>query len=131
MDQGELIQWAESRIKAVRFWSMLGWSAHNCLTAVSIIIAVGLPVCLGLMLYFPPTQYRALNIWMLCASAIGAVTQVLNSVLRLRERSIRGRRNTNHLEAELLRYRQNAIHENEFFTAVSRFLEEDYQEEGP
>ncbi len=114
MDRDQLIQWVENRISSVRFWSMLGWSAHNCLTAVSIIVAVGLPVCLGLILYFPPTQYRALNIGMLCASAVGALTQVLNSALRFKERSLRGRRNTNRLEGDLLKYRQGIIGDNDF-----------------
>jgi hypothetical protein len=124
-------EWAAQKIAWVRRWAILYWTLYTWFATLSWVVAILVPVGSAIMLYVPEDQRRFWNVVILSVGGAGLVLQVLASVLRLRERALRGRRNANKLEAALLKHRAGLLSAEEFCAEITHFLEEDYQEEGP
>ena len=131
MTQDALAEWAIGKITWVRRWAILYWSLYTWFATLSWVVAILVPAGSAIMLYVEEPQRRFLNIVILTAGGVGLLLQVLANVLRLRERSLRGRRMANKLEAALLKYQSGLIQTTEFVPEIERFLDEDYQEERP
>lgn len=110
---------------------MLYWTLYTWFATLSWIVAILVPFVSAIMLYVPESERRSWNVMILSVSGSGLVLQVLASVLRLKDWALRGRRNANRLEAALLKHQAGLLSPEGLGAEITRFLEEDYQEEGP
>lgn len=126
----QLIEWAEQRIATIQWWGLLYWTLHNWFALLSWAVAIVVPFGLLITLQQPAPDLRW-NTWLLIASALGLLLQVLGTVMRFKERSYRGRRLALKLEGSLLRFRSGASDRDQFLADVDQFLKELPEEEGP
>lgn len=131
MTQTVLTEWAARKITWVRRWAILYWTLYTWFSAISWMIAILIPTASAITLYVDERQQHFWSVVILAAGGGGLLLQVLANILRLRERSLRGRHMANMLEGALLKYQSGLIQEKEFMQNIEHFLDEDYQEEGP
>jgi hypothetical protein len=124
-------EWAAKKITWVTRWAIRYWVVYTWFAPVSRVVAILVPVASAIMLYVPEPKRAFWKIVVLVVGGVGLILQVLASLLRLKERSLRGRRMANKLEGALVAYQTGLTQAADLVIAIQGFLDEDYQEEGP
>jgi hypothetical protein len=119
----ELIDWATREARSTHRWAMWFLILYNWLALFSWAIAIAVPFGLAIMLYQSAETVKRFNIFLLCLSGFGLVLQVLNSVMRFKERASQGRNIAKTLEAAVLKYQCGQIDRSQFLQEVDRFVE--------
>jgi len=120
--ESELIAWVAAHAKSAHRWAMVYLILHNWLTMLSLAIAIAVPFGLAVM-YASETPARRWNAVLLAMSGVGLVAQVLNSIMRFKERAVQGRNMAKALETASLKYRSGNLDQAQFFAAIDRFVE--------
>jgi hypothetical protein len=124
-----LEKWAITKIKRSHRWGITYWCLHNGFLIVSWLLSLGVLVGIPI-LYLSDKQYSCVwNILILVATGSALVLQVLDVVLFFRDRAARGRRMSANLESALLKYRGGGISKEEFLSAISEYLDEEWNEQ--
>ena len=127
----QLIRWAEKQVHKSYRWAILYWTLHNWFVVFSWVISICVTFGIARLVFLKPQESNDWNVWLLIASSIGLIIQILDSALRLREKAQRGRRITAELQMALLNYLAGTISKKEFLKKIKFFLDEEWQEDGP
>lgn len=127
----KLIRWASFKVRQSHFWGMLYWTLHNWFVLISWAVSISVPFGLGILLLNESVNSKEWNTVLLISSGSGLIIQLIDTILRLKERAIHGRRMSSELEIALLKFQSDCISKQDFLNEIKLFLDQDWKEEGP
>ncbi len=126
-----LLDWVREKIVASQRWGYFYWGLHNVFSFFSWLLAIATPFLMAMSIFSCPDRMRSLNVMTLVISALGLILQVLASVMRFKERAVRGRKMSAQLHGALLDYHHDTPDISKLIQEVKLFLAEEHLEEGP
>src|SRR5436190_21377375 len=82
-----LLDWTDSTLRRLNFWWRFNWFAYFACLGGSYVCALIVPFGL-VILYRNPDSHENLNIILIVLSALSIILQVLERVIRYRERAV-------------------------------------------
>jgi len=115
-----LVQWANNKLIQLERWWQWSWWRHTWMVGLSYVLAIAVPFGLAALLYVGDDSRDAVVIVTLVFSGVSLILQVLDNVLRQKDRAVVLRSVYEDLAHDLAQFRAGLMAVDVFLEATLR-----------